>query len=238
MEKNNEILQELSKISPFLSQLDNKNPYSVSFSYFTNLTNNVVEKIRIGADPNYYFAKQNSYTVPEDYFSTVSASVLQKIRKEITQTEVFKEMNEISPLLNTINKKPVYNLPDDYFETVRWKKGEVKFEKATVRRLTAVRGIIPYMVAAVLIGFFAIGVFLFVGKDGTSPQADYTKAVTEVKKLSEQEIIDFLKTASPSANVVIQNTSSKNNYIKSIVSEMSDKEIQRFLEENGGQDEM
>ncbi|MCW3108295.1 MAG: hypothetical protein JWQ09_2801 [Segetibacter sp.] len=240
MENNNKILHELEDISPLLTQFENKTPYSVSSSYFSTLSDRIAEKIKSGEELTWYFTRENPYFTPAGYFETLPAIIVQKIEKEESKSDVFEEMEEISPLLNTISKKPVYTVPDGYLAKAEWNKSETTVKKAKVVSFTTSKRAFNYAAAAVIIALLTIGMFLFTGKENTTSQADNVKAASEVKKLSEQEIIDFLKTASPTENIVsVTNSANTNdNDIKSSVSKMTDKEIQEFLQENGEQDEM
>jgi len=238
METNNKILQELKEISPLLIQVTQRNPYSISSSYFDTLAQGVVEKIKSGAELHWHFSKENIYSTPANYFEALPATIVQKIKSEETKNTVFEEMEEISPLLNTISKKPVYTVPAGYLDATKWNKDEIKAEKAKVISFTSVSKAVRYIAAAVIIGLLAIGIFLFTGKQ--TAQTANAKAAAELKQLSEQEIVDFLKTTSPTENMVStsNNNNTKENDIKSSVSKMSDNEIQQFLQENGEQVEM
>lgn len=240
MENYNKILDELKETAPILTQFENKSPYSVSFSYFSNLTGQIMEKIRSGAEPRYYFTAENPYFTPADYFETLPAIIVRKINKEESESGVFEEMEKISPLLNTISKKPVYTLPAGYFAEAGWNESKTAVNKGKVVSFRRNKRVINYAVAAIIAGLLALGIFLLTGKQDTDSQAYNTKAATEVKKLSEEEIIDFLKTTSPAENIVsaTNNSNTSDNDIKRSVSKMSDKEIREFLQESGEQDEM
>ncbi|HEX8279520.1 MAG TPA: hypothetical protein VF540_12535 [Segetibacter sp.] len=238
METNSKILEELKEISPLLTQVYNRNPYSISFSYFTHLADDVVGKIKSGTEPEWFFTKENVYSTPADYFETLPTTILQKAKREKSKSAVFEEMEQISPLLNTISKKPVYTVPDGFLENATWEKGTSVTEKAKVISFTRVNKAVRYVAAAVIFGLLALGIFLFTGKQNTG--SANAKAAAQVKQLSEQEIVDFLKTTAPAENMVsnVNSSNSKENDIKSSVSKMSDTEIQEFLNENGEQVEM
>lgn len=247
MENNNKILQELQDISPLLISARNSNPYKVAFSYFDNLADSIIEKIRSEAEPSFSFSKENVYNAPAGYFDSLSASIVQQIKEKTLLNEVFEEMETISPLLNTISKKPVYTVPEGYFEKAEWNdlmNGNTArvVKPAKIISLAKSRKVVRYVAAAAIIGSLAIGSFLFNGKQNTLQQATATneQAASEVKTLSEQEIVDFLKTTSPGENIALTTSGTliKDNDIKNSVSEMSDAEIQRFLQENGEADEM
>jgi hypothetical protein len=237
MENENKILEELKSLTPSLMQIQKKQTYSVSASYFDNLAHAVVEKIRSGTEPRYYFTKQNPYITPANYFDRLPQLILDKVPSKTEENDVLKEMENVAPLLNRISKKPVFSVPEHYFENSVINSIADK-QKAKVVSFYGTR-LLRYTTAAVVTGLLGIGIFLFNGKNTRSNDPDL-KAAADVKKLSEQEIIDFLKTNSPIDNV----TSLNNNVnptekdIKQSVSEIPDREIQRFLKENGEQDEI
>jgi flagellar assembly factor FliW len=238
MEYNSEILQELKEISPLLSQIENKNPYIIASSYFSALPGNVLNKIKADDEAFSSFTRINPYTAPANYFNRLSDNIIKKLNVDEDQNEVFAEMEEISPLLNTISKSPVYSTPPHYFNDLTV-PNDARVEKTSkflyFRRS---KKMLSYAVAAIIIGLLFVGIFLVTGKEGTSTAN--VKTLPEVNRLSEQEIVDFLKTTSPADNVVISTSKSnkKDVDIKRMVDEMSDKEIQQFLEENGEKNEM
>lgn len=240
METNNKILREFINICPTLVQSNNNNPYVVSVKYFDSLAEIVTQKIKADFEVEYYFTTENPYSIPTGYFEDLPATIVQKIAKQSKQAEVLEEMQEISPLISKISRKPIYSVPDDYFKAIDWSKTDRVSSKAPIVPFPVSRRITAYAVAALVIGLIAIGIFLFTGKQDTKSQANNQKPVFEVKKLSEKEIVEFLKSSSVAERTVTNHNigTKKDSEIKSIVSEISDDEIQRFLEETGEQDEM
>ncbi|GEO10537.1 hypothetical protein [Segetibacter aerophilus] len=240
MEKNNKILQELQECAPSLMQIDNKTPYRVALTYFDGLSGAITEKIKLNSDVKYYFSTDMPYSIPGDYFENFSSRVLEKIYEEEEVNEAFDELKEIAPLLNKISRKPVYSIPANYFEEKQWKKNIIADSRAKIISITAPKKIYRFLAAAVIIGLLAIGLFIFIGKDNTNARSYQVKAIPAVNKLSEQEIVEFLKTTSPNENIVSNKNiqRSKHNDIRSAVSRMSDEEIQEFLQENGEKDKM
>ncbi len=239
MEYNSDILQELKEISPLLSQIENKNPYIIASSYFNELSEVVLKKIKADDEVFPSFTRINPYAAPSNYFDNLSNNIIERIHLERGNNEVFAEMEEIAPFLNTISKASVSSIPPRYFNEL------VVSNKATVERSSKIlyfrssKKILSYAIAAIIIGLLSAGIFLVTGKERTTTTTN-VKSLPEVNRLSEEEIVDFLKTTSPTDNVVISTSKSnkKDVDIKRMVDEMSDKEIQQFLEENGEKNEM
>ena len=241
MDDNSSIVKELKEVAPFLVEHQQKNPYKVSPDYFNFLAETVVQKISEDVEPVYYFSKANPYPVPENYFDNFSASVLSIVRSEKIENPVTAELEQIAPFLNTIAKKPTYTIPLNYLDEQVKPVLKIIKQEAPVIAISKGNHYVKYLVAAIFIGLLGFGMYLFFGKDNaTDMQAQTAQSSSEVKKLSEEEIIDFLKSTSPTDNIASTTSSniSKDMDIKRSVSKMTDKEIQQFLAENGEQIEM
>jgi hypothetical protein len=162
---------------------------------------------------------------------------LEKIQshKKIQEFDVFRETELVAPLLNTITKNPVYNIPNSYFNnTVAAVLTEKKKPEPGIKKL----GWFRYAAAAVIIPVIAFAVYTLTERDARESGFD-AEAESAVKNLSREEIVNFLKT-----NTFYGNTSTpaKNtsviNEIRSSLEEISDKEIQQFLKESGLPDEI
>ncbi len=240
MESRNYIEEELQALAPAIVQIDKSNVYSVSPNYFNDLTANILEKVQAGFEPVYYFIKINPYKVPEGYFDELAKSILQKVKKEKERTDVFTEMESISPLLNTISKKPVYSVPEDFFDQKVSPPNNETFKPtlkvASTRVFTT---FIKYAAAAVITALLAVSMYLLINKNSNITEQKINPTA-EVKKLSESEIADFLRTNFSAEDVssASNNASLIETDIKKSVREMSDKEIQQFLQEEGETDEI
>jgi hypothetical protein len=236
MDNNNEITQELEQIAPALVPLPKQNPFTIAPSYFSSLASDIIKKANIDCDFNLKLTKQNPYNVPNEYFINLPTIILEQIKKGELKSAVFDEMEQISPLLNTISKKPVYSVPLQYFNEIDWNKVSLPGKKAKVVSFATNGNIIRSVVAAIFVGVLCLGVVLYKGSQKPDTVAfEHPKAAYGVQKLSEQEIITFLKTTSPAENVVSAVNTAKptDNDIRISVSKIPDQEIQEFLKENG-----
>ena len=240
MEKMNQIQEELRQIGPSIANIEKLNVYSVSRVYFENLAGDILEKISSGVEPVYFLPNVMPYQVPDGYFENLAEEILGKVEaKKDDKNEVFEEMEKIFPLLNTINKKPVFTVPPSYFEGLRTPRSEVLRREARVVKIPGQK-FIRYLVAAAITSILAVAGFFFTNKDaGTSPVVDNSTHV-EIKNLSEHEIVEFLKkNASPfDASSTWGRAYDRENDIEGAVKEMSDKEIQQFLQDNAVSDEI
>jgi hypothetical protein len=236
MDNNNKILQELQQVAPALAPLPKINPYRISPNYFSSLPDEIIKRTKSDEDLNLDLPKQNPYNVSSDYFKNLPVLILKRIEKEEAQISVFEEMEQISPLLNTIPKAPVYTVPGEYFNEIELKKQIIKGRKAKVVSFATKRNVIWSVVAAIFVGVLCLGVVMFKGNQRPDTVAiEPSKPVFGVQKLTEQEIITFLKTTSP-ADAVVSNantTKPADTDITISVSKIPDTEIQEFLKENG-----
>jgi hypothetical protein len=234
MEKRDYILQELADLAPVLVTVSPANVYTVSPEYWQNMVNEVLEKVKMGAEAKFYFTKRTPYSLPEGYFSTLSELILQRAKQqEVKEESVFEEMAHISPLLNTISKKPVQSVPAGYFDTVQIPGIAVKPE-AKVVSINRFSKVLNYAVAAVVCALLGIGGYLIATKEPAAIQANTEKTKTPLNKLSEQDIIEILSTGSTtedftSASLDVHSGSTIGKSIK----EMSDDEIKQYLQETG-----
>ena len=117
MKQNNYIQEELRSEAPVLAEIENKPLFSVPSDYFENLSLEVIQKIKEGREPRYSFSNSMPFSVPEGYFENFSKTVLEMLTDKAENDSVFEEIETISPLLNTINKKAVFSVSEGYFDT-------------------------------------------------------------------------------------------------------------------------
>ncbi len=234
------ILQELRKMCPLIAKISKTNVYSVSSSYFNDLSEEIIERINFIKERAYNFPSSTPFNIPEDYFKDLSEVILHKIISPNNQfNEVIEETEKIAPLLNTISKKPVYSIPQGFFDKLQIPSVEIKKKKSKVLSINNWSTFLKFSAAAVFTSFLAIGVYTITGRDFITSSRN-NNARNEVKNLSKEEILNFLKKSSSIENVTstLKNTSKNENAIKSSLKKISDKEIQQFLEETAASDEI
>lgn len=235
MENTNKIQQELIEVSPSVAQIGRNEVYSVSSSYFYDFPDRVLNQIRCGAEPVYYLSQLIPYNAPADYFETLPNAILNKIWMLEEKSDVYEETERVSPLLNRISKEPVFSLPVDYFTGLSAKSSEpvlAKVKAVPVRTISF--KLLKYAAAAGITGLIALGAFLFTGKEPVNNQTFTSNEKVEVKKLSEDDILQFLQSSSgDEATALPQTLGEKQKEIKKLVSKMSEKDLRNFLQENG-----
>src|SRR6266487_3098138 len=111
MENKHNNIEELRDIALAVANLGNDNPFSVPLDYFDSLADSILSLVKLTE----MRSAPNPYAVPDDYFDNLASSILNKIRVN-TSNEIYQELSEVAPLLNTLNKANVFSIPDDYFE--------------------------------------------------------------------------------------------------------------------------
>ena len=227
MKNKQEIENELREISPALVDLQQKNTFVVPAFYFENLANIIIEKINNGQEAKYYFTSKMPYSVSTNYFETLADNLLVKIHLQQNES-VEDELQTIAPVLNTISKTPVYKVPTEYFETLTITSNKVKVVKMSVWKKY-----LTYAVAASVMAVVGIGLFYFTGSNQKT--TDTIAVSKQVKNLSEDEILQYISADIPSDNInstSFDKNSMENDLSKS-VKQMTDKEINQYLDELG-----
>jgi hypothetical protein len=237
MEKNPIILDELREVSPALAEFDSDNVYSVPAGYFENLSQEIFSRINSDEEPQYNLPAVLPYKVKEGYFENLSENILSKIRASANhQNETIDELNEFAPLLNTLDKAPLYTLPVDYFENLQPVVGR---EKPGAKVITLSKKVRAYAAAAVITGLMAVGSYFIIDKELTPSKTPADNVNTAIKDLKDEEIINFLKTRTPEN--VTSTYSEKGMPAREIeqqLKEMTDEELQQYIKENGRPDEI
>ena len=120
--------------------------YKVSEGYFENFANSVLLKIH---------SKNSTFETPKGYFDGLSSSILSKIKEQKIESEFTNELREFAPILASINKKQVYQVPDNYFNNFTFELPATKTAKIVSLRSRFT--FIKYAAAAVIITVIAIG---------------------------------------------------------------------------------
>ena len=194
---NEEILLELSQISPALTNISRNHVYSVPLNYFDGLVGNILEQIKDDIASQTLEAAANPYTIPGNYFTLLPDAIMGKIQQEQLHSEVYDELAEVAPLLNSISRQMPYQVSPDYF-------GSFTIEKAVQKINTSAKIInngwftrsYKYVAAAVIAGVLIVSTFLFAPETNTEQtSANYTSSINipvAVNKVSEADITEFL----------------------------------------------
>jgi hypothetical protein len=234
-------VEELNELSPLLSGIFKQMPYAVPVGFFDGIAENVIasvknnhqtptEELEMLSPLISGISKQMPYAVPAGYFDGITENVI-ALAKNNHQTPA-EELETLSPLLSGLKKEMPYSVPQGYFDTV------VPAIPSETKVISITRkSWFRYAAAAVVIGIVAISGFLiFNKKDTIDPVTKSSEWVSKnMKKVSTDEINKFVElTDEESPVVAITNASNEmkdKNEIKDLIKDVSDKDIQNFLDE-------
>jgi hypothetical protein len=251
MAKGNNILNELKAISPTVANLPGQVLYTVPDGYFENFAatmlllaktqhQNANEETQTLSALLHGLKKHHTYQAPDNYFNDLPVSLVEGAK---AIDFVNSELENLSPLMSNLRNKNVYSVPQNYFYTFA---GEVlqkihTKKQAKVIAMPLSRSIIRYVAAAIVTAVIATGSWLFFKKDVTSPTQ---KPVTEVAQLQnsfellkDEDIINYVNessvaTVTPYVDAAtLLGTEMKDTDIKNIIADISDDELQQYLEE-------
>ncbi len=231
MQNRQTILQELQEITPAVATISNRNVYSVPPGYFDGLAGEVLAMIHMESLP-----VSMPYSVPQGYFNSFADTVMQKILMQSNpaeHSETYQELEEIAPLLNTINKGNIYSVPENYFKqfsvNINISQPQVKAKVVSINRNKAKW--ITYLAAACVTGILAIGAFWF--KNSTQTQPPPVNVEKGIAGLSDDEINNYLN-EHPSSGTEVTPAVIEQEVpdVQPIIKNLSTEEIQQYLDEN------
>ncbi len=158
MNNHDNILNELMEVSPAVANVGRHNVYSVPYKYFDSLAKSIIEKIASKEKDTFDFSTSNPFTLPENYFDNLPSHILGKIAEQATVNEIKEELNGIAPILNTIDRRNVYTVPDTYFQHLKYNTSSFASTKQTGKVISVnnLRRFTKYAVAAVITGIIVI----------------------------------------------------------------------------------
>lgn len=214
------IFEELKAIFPDLTTLNQSNIFIVPQGYFEGLAAAIIAKIR--QESLLIRARSTTFQVPENYFETLSDSVLSKINTD--KKEFVDELEDIAPLLNTISKKNIYTVPENYFKNLEVNK--IKQSPAKIISFSFARRWVSYAAAAIIAVVLITGGFLYENKTNSF---DVSKALNN---FSDEDLHSYVDNNAlmfnAEGNVLDQNVPDIKQELKII----SDDELQQYLIDN------
>ena len=230
------ILEELKELKSSLAGAPAQNIFSVPEGYFEGLADQVLNRIKAlkAADaveeldhlsPGLNaISKQMPYAVPTGYFDELNERSLAVIEENKTAKE---ELSELSPLLAGADKKMPYAVPQGYFETLRIDNRK----PAKVVSITSARWF-KFAAAAVITGVIALAGFIYFNSRPDPVDNPYAWVKKSIKKVDRTEIDELVNLADQELTGMSSTvTIPKTEEIKDLMKDISDKELQDFLNE-------
>jgi len=224
------ISEELKELAPAVANIGRNNPYTVPMGYFASFAGEIMNHIKTGEiEP-----ALKTYNVPAGYFDGLAVSILQKIRLQDAKdktSEVYRELSEIAPLLNTISKANLFQVADGYFEKLE--TVVIPGEKAPAKVVSLgsnLRKWITYAAAASVLFIVFATSYLYVnmhsGSIEKSPSIEQS-----IASLNENEIMDYLIDEDITQGDYFPASIEQETEIHNLLKNTSDEEIQGYLNE-------
>jgi hypothetical protein len=240
MTQRNNILQELNEMNSTLVNISAENIYAVPAGYFEGLAVTMLNRIKamnaanVVEELNYLsprlnsFSKQNIYTVPAGYFENLSENVMLSIREGNDYQTAKEEIENLSPLLSGLKKEMPYSVSQGYFDSIIEKPvQETKVISITHRKW------FRYAAAAVVIGIIILGGLKFFNSPNSiDPIKNPDRWVKRsVRKIDSKDIDAFVASVDQNNIAPVAIDPSNTDEVKELIKDVSDKEIEDFLNE-------
>jgi hypothetical protein len=242
MEISNNILIELQELSPVLaSSYPLPVPYKVPEDYFGQLPSIILTTVNAGsynaADELQTLSpllssisKKTPYHLPDDYFSDLSENTIAEAK---ALSFVQEELDEFSPVLHKLKHAPVYTVPAGYFDQLpnAILNKVQQHQPAKVVKMGNRSYLRRYIAAAAVVLVIAAGAFWFVQKPGSTVNPSDPIAI---KQVPDEELIRFIDDLSSTAEVgtSIAYTEFDNTAMQDLLADVSDEELQQYVEKN------
>jgi hypothetical protein len=163
MNLKDDILDELTGLSPLLAGIEKTNVFTVPDGYFNALDETILAGIK---EDNAVllkgFSKNNLFEAPNGYFENLSSAILGKIKQQQTAAD---ELRDLSPMLYSIQNENVFEVPAGYFNTIPGIiLDKVKPQPAKIVRMHKRRTFFKYASAAMIACILSLGVYKFINK--------------------------------------------------------------------------
>jgi hypothetical protein len=174
-------------------------------------------------------SKENLYTAPQGYFENVIDEVLQKVRP-VSEVSEADELESLSPMLFSLKKENPYSVPPGYFNTA------IEIPEKKEGKVVSIisRKWFRYAAAAVVVAIASISAVLIINKKNIDPKDHpYAWVKKNVQKVDSKDLDAFVKLTevnAPEAKDVVS-TPVNTTEVKELMKDVSDKEIQDFLNE-------
>ena len=179
--------------------------------------------------------KKNPFSSPEDYFANVSENIVSGVK---AIDFVNEELENLPAVLTALRGKPLYEVPDGYFETMPALIAEkVKQQQpAKVINIGLSKRIMRYAAAAIVTGIIALSAYLYEGKN-TAAVTDIAKATA---KIPDQEMENFLNnntvsltdTYADTVGTLTADAGDNPDDTKDLLADISDEELQKYVDQH------
>ena len=244
MESSNNILKELQEISPVLaSSYPLAVPYKVPADYFGQLSSAVLAAVKAGSENAAdelqalspllgSISRKTPYQLPEGYFESLSENTLAETK---AVAFVQEELDDFSPVLHNLKHAPLYEVPAGYFDQLPDViLSKVRSEQpAKVVKMGSRNVLRRYIAAAAVLAVMITGAWLYFQPSSGTENPKTTVAIQQVPDEELVRFIDDQALAAEIAGNTIAYTEFDNNDMHDLLADVSDEELQQYVEKNG-----
>lgn len=241
---------ELKVLSTLLSQSEKINPYKTPEGYFFQFPAEMMQILRSSSAPDLnakeeleglspllsQLDKKNPYTAPPGYFSELPENLAGSLG---AVSFVKEELEHFSPLSDKLRNEKTYSVPEGYFDGLAAQVlAKIKSEPSEARLvpMRKKRTWMRYAVAATVTGItLTVGILIY-----QTPKKTVDDPAVGLTKVSDQEISNFLNNqVIPMTEAATNNNTTASidfgeNDIKEILGDVSDNELQQYMNEQAG----
>jgi hypothetical protein len=232
---NKDIIQELNELGSSLAHKTLQNTFSVPDGYFEDFAIKTLGLIKSNDSWLSGFPKETPYRVPVGYFDGLEEKIMEMIRNHADYQTSEEELESLSPLLNSLNKRPVYSVPQGYFENFNVAAADNKIG-ADVISITG-RKWFSYAAAAVMTSVLVLAGFLIYNNNHKGA-ADQTLArfEKEVKKIDDvkrtETLIDFMDAGLNQEELATNRKNIKTDDVQKLLQDIPIDELKAFNEQS------
>lgn len=234
---NKDIIQELNDLGSSLSHATPQNIYSVPEGYFDGFAEHVLNlaKTNDGLAWISSLPKLNPYQVPVGYFDGLEEQIMETIRQHPDYQTSQEELESISPLLNSLSKRPVYAVPEGYFENFKI-VAEEKKSKAKLIPITSHKWF-RYAAAAVIIAAIAVGGLLVYDNNhrdaAVNTLAKFEKDVKKIDDVNKTDsLIDIMDAGLNQKELASNHPAVKTDDVQELLKDVSTDELKDFNDQS------
>jgi hypothetical protein len=136
MDTRNDILKELQELHSALAGREVQNVFTVPDGYFEGFAGSVMRIIN-GDNILKAVTQPAGTDVPEGYFDTLAGNILSKIKLQSAAADNSEPGEALSPLMESLRHKNVFEVPEGYFEGFTGKVNEKLFAGDEMLQLPA-----------------------------------------------------------------------------------------------------
>jgi len=213
-----------------------ENIHSVPTGYFEGFPKLMLDLINANEGLTWLSSmpREMPFQVPSGYFNELDEKIMEMIQNHPDYQTSKEELESVSPLLSSINKRPVYSVPHGYFENF---KPGADGKKETKVVVLSSRKWFRYAAAAVIVGVILMAGLIAVNNNHSDPaNKTLAKFEREVKKINDvkstENLIDFMDAGLNEKELARSDKSIKTDDVQQLLKDIPIDELKDFNEES------